>query len=121
MKKIIIILLLCIINIHSTVFANVYSSSVPVEGMSIASDELQLKLLKDIYQITLKLNPLCSNQKVVNTQIIHFPYDVKKKNNKYVEGYWKELWSIDYCGQKVQIPVTFIITKKETLYKIDKF
>lgn len=97
-----------------------YDMSVPVEGDSIANDALQFMVLKDIYPITAKLNPVCLDHKVVNTQVIHYPYDVKKKNNKYIKGYWKELWTVEYCGQKQQIPVTFNIRKNSTDYVIEK-
>ena len=100
--------------------AKVYDMSVPLEGKSIANDTLQSKVLFDVYKITAELNPVCFDQKVTDTQIIHLPYDVKKKNNKYVAGYWKELWTVQYCSQKVQLPITFTIHKNKTTYFIDK-
>lgn len=97
-----------------------FDMSTPVEGNSIATDDLQYKVLEDMYELVYPLNPICTHYKVKNTQIIHYPYDVKKKKGKYVKGYWKELWSIDYCGSSVQIPITFYIKKKKTTYFIDK-
>lgn len=97
-----------------------YDMSLPLEGQSIANDSLQYEVLNVIYPITAKLNPLCTEHKVTNTQVIHYPYNVKKKNKKFISGYWKELWSVNYCGETVQIPVTFEIKKNKTLFHIEK-
>ncbi len=120
MLKRILFLSLTIYLFALTVEAKVYDMSVPLEGKSIANDALQSKVLFDVYKITAELNPVCFDQKVTDTQIIHLPYDVKKKNNKYVAGYWKELWTVQYCSQKVQLPITFTIHKNKTTYFIDK-
>ena len=101
-------------------YANVYDMSVPLEGDSIANNTLQFRVLKNIYPIASELNPLCTDFKVTNTQLLHYPYDVVKKNNKYVKGYWKELWTVSYCGQKIQVPITFKINKKSVSYNIEK-
>ena len=86
-----------------------FDMSTPVEGTSIASDDLQFKVVEDMYKIVYPLAPSCTDYCIKDTQVIHFPYDVKKKKGKYVKGYWKELWSVDYCGKILQIPVTFYI------------
>ena len=119
MRKIFYISILLISLFLTKANANSYDMSLPLEGNSIANDSLQFLVLKELYPITSKLNPLCINHKVTNTQIIHYPYDVKKKNNKYVKGYWKELWTVNYCGQKVQVPVTFQINNNSTDFEID--
>lgn len=98
----------------------VYDMTVPLEGNSIANDTLQSQVLKDIYPLSAKMNPVCLDHRVVNTQLIHYPYDVVKKNNKYVKGYWKELWTIEYCGKRLQVPITFKINKKTITYTIEK-
>ncbi|MCD7879834.1 MAG: hypothetical protein LUG16_07880 [Candidatus Gastranaerophilales bacterium] len=93
---------------------------IPVEGDSIANDSLQFYTRKEMYSFLTELYPSCTEFSVKDTQVIHYPYDVKKKNNKYIKGYWKELWSIDSCGKVTQIPVTFHIGKKETQFYIEK-
>lgn len=98
-----------------------YDMSTPVEGNSIANDELQYEVIKKIYEtISIKI-PTCSNFNIKTTQVLHYPYDAKKKNNEYVSGYWKELWTIDTCNKYTQIPVTFHIHKNKTTFVIDKF
>lgn len=97
-----------------------FDISTPVEGSSIASDDLQVKVMEDLYEIVSVKMPTCTDYTIKNTQIIHLPYDVKKKNNKYIKGYWKELWGVDACGYVVQMPITFYIKRKKTLYSIDK-
>lgn len=119
MRKIVFISILLVSFFFSKGVASSYDMSLPLEGNSIANDSLQFIVLKELYPITSKLNPLCIKHKVTNTQIVHYPYDVKKKNGKYVKGYWKELWTVDYCGQKVQVPVTFQINKNSTDFEID--
>ncbi len=118
-KKFFILLFLFIIG-SSTVYARGFDMNFPLSGESIANDTLQFYVVKDLYSILSKNYPVCSNYKVVNTQIVHYPYDVKKKNNKYIDGYWQELWTVSCCGKLIQIPVTFHINKKETKYEIDK-
>ncbi len=120
MKKSIIIAIIIFLSAKNYVFAQNYDMNVPLEGESIANNALQMMVLKDIYPIITRLNPLCTEHRISNTQIIHYPYDVEKKDNKYVKGYWKELWTVEYCGNKIQIPVTFNIHKKKTDYIIEK-
>lgn len=98
-----------------------YNMSVPVEGASIANESLQFEVIKKIYKVISPQNSYCTDYSVTNTQIIHYPYDVKKKNNKYISGYWKELWTINQCENLTQIPVTFYIKKNNTTFHIDKF
>ena len=106
-----------------TAFANatnIYDMSVPLEGSSIASDKLQQKVLMQIYPIAASYNPACTSFKVSDTQLLHYPYDTVKKNGRYVKGYWKELWTVNYCGEKIQLPVTFTINKKKTTFLIER-
>ena len=116
------IILLFLIQITFIPFANsYYDMSTPVEGESIANDALQFNVIEKIYTTLSPYNPTCSDFKIKNTQILHYPYDVKKKNNKYIKGYWKELWTIDVCGKSTQIPITFYIDKKKTTFNIDEY
>ncbi len=96
-----------------------YDMNTPVEGDSIANDTLQFNVINQLYKKLSVLNSTCYDYSIKNTQLLHYPYDVKKKNNKYVKGYWKELWTVDICGSYVQIPITFYINEKETEFKID--
>ena len=119
LKKIILLLLILITFIP---FANsYYDMSTPVEGESIANNTLQKKVIGKIYKEISPQMLTCSNFSIENTQILHYPYDVKKKNNKYIKGYWKELWTLDVCGKSTQIPITFYIDKKKTTFNIDEY
>lgn len=113
------LILFLFVFIVQSAFAH-FDMTTPVEGDSIATDNLQTKVLEDVYELVFPLNPKCTDYRVKDTQIIHYPYDVQKKKGRYVKGYWKELWSVDYCGSVVQIPITFYIKKKKTTYFIDK-
>ena len=96
-----------------------FDMTTPVEGKSIATNDLQFSVIEDLYELVYPLSPTCTNYKIKDTQIIHYPYDVKKKKGKYVKGYWKELWAVDFCGSVLQIPITFYIKGKKTKYNID--
>ncbi len=97
-----------------------YNMNTPVEGASIANDILQFNVMKRIYENLSVKNPSCYAYSIKNTQVLHYPYDVKKKNNKYVKGYWQELWTVDVCGSYMQIPVLFYINGDKTDFKIDE-
>ena len=119
LKKIIILLLIQVTFIPFTY--SYYDMSTPVEGESIANNTLQFEVMKKIYQ-TVSLNtPACSDFTIKNTQLIHYPYDVKKKDNKFIKGYWKELWSVNACGNIKQIPINFYIKKNKTIFYIDNY
>ena len=96
-----------------------YDLSVPLEGNSIANDPLQFNTAQEIYRRLYALYPACLHYSVSDTQIVHYPYDVKMKNDKYYNGYWKELWNINACGVTVQVPVSFYIKKGVTTFHID--
>lgn len=121
MKKFFFILTTILLSATTTLAYQGYKMNVPLEGTSIATDTMQFDIVNDIYKKLSKKYPLCYEYTIDNTQIVHFPYDVKKKKDKYVAGYWKELWTANACDTKVQIPITFYITKKKTIYKFDIF
>ena len=123
MKKIISLITLIIISVLPTQ-ARIYDLSVPLEGNSIVSDKLQFEMATELISDMTKVMPSCTEVKIEDTQIVHYPYDTKTKNGRYVKGYWKELWTINACNTKVQMPITFYIKKNKIKYvyqnKIDK-
>ncbi len=119
MKFKLLLLLICIFVSVIQTFAY-YDLTTPVDGKSIADDNLQFKVMKSLYKIYAEEYPACSDYSIKNTQIIHYPYDVKKRKNKYIAGYWKEMWTLNVCGTPMQIPVTFYINPWGASYYIDK-
>ena len=123
MKKIIGLITLSIFFILP-IEARIYDLSVPLEGNSIVSDKLQFKMATELISDMTKVMPSCTEICIEDTQIVHYPYDTKTKNGRYVKGYWKELWTINACNTKVQMPITFYIKKNKIKYvyqnKIDK-
>jgi len=97
-----------------------YDMSTPVEGDSIANDSLQFEVIKKMYKILSPRVPTCYDFSIKNTQVIHYPYDVKKKQGKIIKGFWKELWTVNCCDMYKQVPVTFYISPKTTQFKIDE-
>ena len=113
-------IILCLFLIGMSANARGFDFNFPLPGNSIANDTLQYNVLKKVYLMSEKDYPLCSDYKVTDTQLIHGPYDVVKKNDKYIKGYWKEIWTFDACSQKFQIPLTFYIKKSGTIFAIEK-
>ncbi len=99
-----------------------FDMATPVEGESIANDELQFEVIMLLYKTISPQMPACTEYSIDDTQVLHYPYDVKKnKNGDYTKGYWNELWTVDACGTKKQFPVKFIINKHQTVFTIDKY
>lgn len=117
MKKVFLITFLLIV--CPCVFAKGYEMKLPVEGNSIANDALQFNVMTEIYKYLSLKNPSCYDYSIFDTQIIQYPYEVKKKDGVYKKGYWKELWTIDVCKHKVQVPVSYSIKKSGTAFKIE--
>ncbi len=118
MKKFFVIL--CIIAITITEAKAYYDLSTPVEGKSLCNDTLQFNIMKYLYKKLSKKYPACSDYKIKTTELIHYPYDLKKdKNGRYIKGYWQELWTVNYCGEKLQIPISFYIKKGNTEFDVD--
>lgn len=97
-----------------------YDMTIPVEGKTIANDELQFDVTKKLYKILSREYPACTDYSIKNTQILHYPYDVKKRKNKYIAGYWKEMWTVNVCNTTVQTPVTFYINPFGASFYVDK-
>ena len=119
MKNIVSILIIMFITAGIS-YARGYDFNFPLPGESIANDRLQYQVVTDIYQNAARKYPACLNYNVINTQMVHYPYDVKKKKGKYVAGYWKEIWSVKACDSVIQVPLTFYIKKNKTIYSYDK-
>ena len=123
MKKLISLLTISIFLILPTE-ARIYDLSVPLEGNSIVSDQLQFQMATELISDMTKVMPSCTEICIEDTQIVHYPYDTKTKNGRYLKGYWKEIWTINACNTKVQMPITFRIKKNKIKYeyqnKIDK-
>ena len=73
------IFFLLIIFFISALTANAhYNMTTPVEGESIANNELQFLVIKKSYELLAQKTLTCSDYFVNNTQVLHYPYDVKK-------------------------------------------
>lgn len=119
MKKIYIIFLIILFSAGDV--KAYYDMSVPVEGKTIANEALQFKVKKHLYEKISPKNPTCSDFIIETTELLHYPYDLKKnKRGEYIKGYWQELWTVKYCGKKQQIPVSFNIKKRGTEFSIEE-
>lgn len=98
-------------------YANVsYDFTLPLKGNSIASDDVQYKVSSELFSSASVMYPTCTSFKVANTKVIYYPKNVKRKNGKIIKADWSELWTLQSCDIKVQVPVTFYINKTKTNY-----
>lgn len=113
------LIVFCLIVTASISYARGFDLNFPLNGNSIASDKLQFKIVKKIYRNAAQNYPACTNFSIKDTQIVHYPYDVVKKDGKFVSGYWKEIWTVNACEEYYQVPLTFYIKKNGTDFLID--
>ena len=97
-----------------------FDINTPVNGQTIADEILQFNTMNKIYKILSAKYPSCSDYSVIETQIVQFPRELKTKNEIFVHGYWKELWTINVCSTKIQVPIDFSIKKNRTEIYINK-
>ena len=71
MKKFLFLFIL--IFFAQSAFAH-FDMMTPVEGNSIATNDLQFLVLEDLYELVYPLSPTCTDYKIKDTQIIHYPY-----------------------------------------------
>lgn len=92
----IISLVLCLS--ATTAFAWQYDSKLPVAGKTITTQDMQMKSLFTIYSFGIRAaSPTCQTFSISDTKVI------KEKTN----GTWEEVWTIDACENKIDVPVTF--------------
>ena len=97
-----------------------YNYNLPLAGATKADTKLQGDTLLPVYTSASSKIPNCAKMSVIDTAILKQPYNTKLENGKYVEGTWKEQWTVKGCGQNVYVPVNFIIDKSGTTYMINQ-
>lgn len=119
MKK--IFCLLIILSFGSCAWCKTsYNYKLPLPGATKADAKLQGDTLLPVYTSASVKLPKCEKMSVIDTAILKQPYNTKFENGKYIEGVWKEQWTVKGCGQNVYIPVNFIIEKSGTTYMINQ-
>ena len=97
-----------------------YNYKLPLPGATKADVKLQGDTLLPVYTSATSKMPNCAKMSVIDTAVLKQPYNTKMENGKYIEGTWKEQWTIKGCGQNVYVPVNFIIDKSGTTYTINQ-
>ncbi len=88
----------------STLAAN----TLPLPGQSLANEKLQADTIMTAYAAAGTFVPACSNYSVTDTKVLRQP----------ANGSWKEEWVINACGNKVFVPITFILDSSGATYSI---
>ena len=104
-----------------SVFAKTtYNYKLPLPGATKANVKLQGDTLLPVYTSAAAKMPNCTKMSVIDTAILKQPYNTKIENGKYVDGIWKEQWTVKGCGQNIYVPINFVIDKSGTTYMIDQ-
>ena len=96
-----------------------YNMRVPLPGASKASTKLQTDALLSVYTAASIKAPNCNKFSIYDTAILRQPYDLIKKDDKFVSGFWEEQWAVRACGQNVYVPIEFIIEPEGTTFVIE--
>ncbi len=117
MKKWSIITLGLILGLSVNTFTNaeeLFDLTVPLKGSSIASPEVQHSALPEVYATVNAKSPACREFSIIDTKVTQEPADIQMDGDDYIGGNWKELWTVQYCGYTVDVPVKFTIEKDNT-------
>lgn len=121
MKKISLLLSIIIFTIITFTYAQSepnYNIKIPLKGESIASQRLQYDTLPGVISVASVYNKNCKSYSIPYTKLDFGIKEGVVKNNKYVEGYWQETWTVNRCSMKVDIPVMFVLDGKGGAYYI---
>ena len=96
-----------------------FNINVPLPGKSIANPKLQYDSLMGVYAAVGAIDQNCDNFSVIDTAVIVSPQNLVSKNDNYVAGDWKELWTVNYCGKNAQVPIKFILDEQGATYLLN--
>lgn len=119
-SKLGLIIYFCVITTLS-ITACVAKDMFPLPGNTIADVVLQKDTFYMIYSYTKAMNKSCKNISVNNTQVTIQPTIERTSTGKIASAYWKELWSVNYCGQNKDFPIDFKYEPQRggTTYNVD--
>lgn len=93
-----------------------FDIEIPLPGESIASKQLQYDTLFAVLPCAGRYNKKCQSFSILDTKLVHNIKDGVIKDNRYVEGYWQEIWTVKRCSQQVDVPITFVLDGKGGTY-----
>ncbi|BAY08466.1 hypothetical protein [Calothrix sp. NIES-2098] len=76
-------------------------------GDSLADCILQRDTLNTIAMIEFVTDEQCQNHRIVNTEVIEPPHDIKLENGVPRQASWVERWTVDRCGTLVPYRTKF--------------
>jgi hypothetical protein len=86
-------------------------------GGSLADQELQFSTLYTIVVFEtiadLSTGQTCETRRIVNTEVIEPPHDVRMEGDRPVYGIWAESWTLDRCGDQVRYRIDYVFDEAE--------
>lgn len=111
---------LCLLILGISAFAAPkMDKTLPLKGNSMANIKLQSDTLVPVYSIAGVRVKNCDYLSIADTKVTKQPYNLKSQDGKYIEGQWEELWVVNACGKKVNVPITFILDSVGTTFSIN--
>lgn len=113
------IILICFLTTGiSAAFADNIDTTLPLPGGTLGNVKLQADTLVPVYASASQLVKNCKDLSISNTKVTKQPYNLKTQNGSYTAGRWEELWTVDACGEKVDVPIEFILDPTGATYVI---
>ncbi len=107
-----LILTLCLILLLS---AGCATTRLPGETLTLSL--LQRDALNTIMMLDRAFfDDICHHRKVVNTEVIEPPKDVRVEGGRPLQGNWAERWTLDRCGTLVSYRIEFTFDGKGGTY-----
>ena len=120
MKKLSLLLVFYLLSFSYAYAKPKFDITLPLKGETQASIRLQYDTLMAVIASASLFNTRCNSYSIVDTKLVHGIKDAKIKDNKYIEGYWEELWIMNRCSQQIAIPILFTLDGKGgTYYQIN--
>lgn len=116
MKKFYLLLIVFLFTSICVLAKEKFDISFPLKGESIASPQLQYDSMMAVIPIASQYNKRCQSYSLADTKLVHGIKKGKVKDNKYIEGYWKESWTVNRCSQQVVVPILFTLDGKGGAY-----
>lgn len=112
-----LILTLCLILLVS---AGCATTRLP--GETITLSLLQRDVLNQIMLLDRAFfDDKCHHRKVVNTEVIEPPKDVRIEGDRPLQGNWAERWTLDRCGTLASYRIEFTLDGKGGTYFSTRF
>ena len=94
------------------------SFNVPLPGESMADQKLQYDTLSNVYIVAGAKVQNCGNMSVIDTKVTKSLSGVKYNGSKPIAGNWEEVWTVNACSQKLDIPISFSLDETGASFSV---